>query len=118
MRVRCWPSHGRPTADARVLILCVAYKPGIADVRESPALEIIDRLRAAGAEVAFSDDLVPAVRVADGDLRSVEAPGEMRWDLVVVHTLHPNSDVAWLGDAPAVLDTTYRLGGVGHRTVL
>jgi UDP-N-acetyl-D-glucosamine dehydrogenase len=110
--------HGRPLAGARVLILGVAYKPGIADVRESPALEIIDRLREAGAEVAFSDELVPAVRVADGELRSVDAPGEMRWDLVVVHTLHPDYDAHWLADVPAVLDTTYRLHGIHHRTSL
>ncbi|WP_308016446.1 nucleotide sugar dehydrogenase [Jidongwangia harbinensis] len=102
---------GRAVAGARVLILGVAYKPGIADVRESPALEIIERLRRAGAEVSFSDDLVPVVALSDGEVKSVPAPEGETWDLVVAHTLHPGTDTSWLDEVPAVLDTTYRLPG-------
>jgi UDP-N-acetyl-D-glucosamine dehydrogenase len=50
---------------SRVLILGVAYKKDIDDVRESPALSIIDRLRAKGAEVAYHDPFVAEVRFDD-----------------------------------------------------
>ena len=50
---------------ARVLILGVAYKKDIDDVRESPALSIIDRLRAKGADVRYHDPFVSEVRFDD-----------------------------------------------------
>ena len=50
---------------ARVLVLGVAYKKDINDMRESPALSIIDRLRAKGAEVAYHDPFVAEVRFDD-----------------------------------------------------
>ncbi|THV10539.1 nucleotide sugar dehydrogenase [Nocardioides caeni] len=103
---------GRPLAGARVLVLGVAYKPGVADVRESPALEIIERLRRGGAAVSFTDQHVDRVRVAGAQLTSVDAPWRTAWDLVVVHTLHADVDTHWLAHAGAVLDATYRLAGV------
>ncbi len=59
---------------ARALIIGIAYKPNIADIRESPAAEIIERLQAAGAEVAYHDPHVPrfpAMRKHKIDLASV-----------------------------------------------
>jgi UDP-N-acetyl-D-glucosamine dehydrogenase len=50
---------------SRVLLLGVAYKKDIDDVRESPALSIIDRLRAKGAEVSYHDPFVREVRFDD-----------------------------------------------------
>jgi UDP-N-acetyl-D-glucosamine dehydrogenase len=50
---------------ARVLVLGVAYKKDIDDVRESPALSIIDRLRAKGADVRYHDPFVSEVRFDD-----------------------------------------------------
>ncbi|HEX5707383.1 MAG TPA: nucleotide sugar dehydrogenase, partial [Pyrinomonadaceae bacterium] len=50
---------------ARVLLLGVAYKKDINDVRESPALSIIDRLRAKGADVRYHDPFIPEVRFDD-----------------------------------------------------
>src|SRR3712207_9439019 len=58
---------------ARVLLLGVAYKKDINDVRESPALSIIDRLRAKGAEVRYHDPFIPEVRFDDAH---TEGPGE------------------------------------------
>ena len=46
-------------ANPRVLILGVAYKPGVGDVRETPVSELRDYLKAKGAEVAWHDPLVP-----------------------------------------------------------
>ncbi len=58
---------------ARVLLLGVAYKRDIDDVRESPALSIIDRLRAKGAEVHYHDPFVKEIRFDDAH---IEASGE------------------------------------------
>ncbi|HYH87172.1 MAG TPA: nucleotide sugar dehydrogenase [Pyrinomonadaceae bacterium] len=58
---------------SRVLLLGVAYKKDIDDVRESPALSIIDRLRAKGAEVRYHDPYVQEIRFDDAH---TEAGGE------------------------------------------
>jgi UDP-N-acetyl-D-glucosamine dehydrogenase len=56
---------------SRILVLGVAYKPDITDVRESPALDVIEALLAKGAEVSYHDPFVPSVRVGERELRSV-----------------------------------------------
>ncbi|MFY1623255.1 nucleotide sugar dehydrogenase [Micromonospora sp. WMMD723] len=110
---------GRPLFGARVLLAGVTYKPGVADVRESPALEIIGELVRAGADVAFVDDLVDTVRTPDGQLlHRVADPADREWDLVVVHTRQSGLDEAWLRGQPMVLDATYRLAGLPRREVL
>jgi UDP-N-acetyl-D-mannosaminuronate dehydrogenase len=101
-----------------VLILGVAYKPGVSDVRESPALEIVERLGEAGVLVSYADERVPSITVRGQRFDSVDRPAETRWDLVIVHSVHPETDLDWLRDQPAVLDTTYRLADVPWREVL
>jgi UDP-N-acetyl-D-glucosamine dehydrogenase len=51
----------KPLKDSRVLVLGVAYKKDIDDVRESPALDILQLLRAKGADVRYHDPHVPAI---------------------------------------------------------
>ena len=51
---------------ARVLLLGVAYKPDIEDMRESPALPIIELLRHKGADVSYHDFYVPLLHMEDG----------------------------------------------------
>ena len=63
----------KPMKNSRVLLLGVAYKKDIDDVRESPALSIIDRLRAKGANVSYHDPFVKEVRFDDAH---IEASGE------------------------------------------
>ncbi len=108
---------GVPLGMARVLVLGVSYKAGLGDVRESPALEIIELLAASGAEVSYSDPFVDAIMVPTaGALSSNSAAHEQSWDLVILHTLHPNVDYSWLEGHRAVLDATYKSGlpGVFH----
>src|SRR5918993_218212 len=59
---------------SRVLILGVAYKKDINDVRESPALSIIDRLRAKGADVRYHDPFVAEIRFDDAHTDSSGEP--------------------------------------------
>jgi UDP-N-acetyl-D-glucosamine dehydrogenase len=114
-------AQGRSVKDAEVLVVGVAYKPGVSDVRESPALEFMARLRAAGARVSFTDDLVDSLHLGgeEGEqLVGVAAPQSTHWDLVIVHTTHPDVDLEWLTGQPAVLDTTYRLPPAANCSVL
>jgi UDP-N-acetyl-D-mannosaminuronate dehydrogenase len=109
---------GRPVRGANILVLGVAYKPGVSDVRESPALDIMSRLRAAGARISFSDEFVDRIHIDGEELRSVSMPQNSEWDLVIVHTIHPRGDLSWLANQRAVLDTTYRLPPGPNHNVL
>jgi nucleotide sugar dehydrogenase len=106
-------SAGTGLRGARVLVLGVAYKPGVADVRESPALELLELLARRGAAVAYHDPLVPVLETEGAPLISAAAPEPGDYDLVIAHTLHPQGDYAFLADCRAVLDCTYRLEGDG-----
>lgn len=108
----------RPLAGARVLVVGVTYKPGVADVRGSPAVEIIDELTRAGAQVAFTDPRVERIATAGGELVGESSPIAGAWDLAIVHTLEPGVDYTWLSGTPLVLDTTYRLPPIPQRHLL
>ena len=92
-----------------MLVVGVTYKPDVADVRESPALEIIDELAAAGAKVAFTDPLVTElVTPHAGRLERHPNPVAAVWDLILVHTRQAAADHDWVSLRPTVLDMTYR----------
>ena len=59
---------GKPLRNSRVLVLGVAYKKDIDDLRESPALDIIELLRAKGADVRYHDPYVPVISHNGHDL--------------------------------------------------
>ncbi|MGW5679357.1 nucleotide sugar dehydrogenase [Streptomyces sp. NPDC003860] len=102
--------RGTATDGASVLVLGVAYKPGVADVRESPALTVIRELTALGADVSYHDPLVPRLDIDSTILDSVTAPDRTKWDLVLVHTAQSGMDLGWLSTQPTtVLDATYQL---------
>lgn len=101
--------RGKRVTGARVLVLGVAYKPGVADIRESPALEIMAELAGVGVDVTYADPHVPTLRLGETTLQSREQAESQEWDLVIVHTVHPGCDPSWLSGQNAVLDTTYRL---------
>ncbi len=99
----------RPVRDSRVHVLGVAYKPDVADTRESPALPIMESLRRKGACLSYTDAHVPSVRLAGGEeLRSVpladaDLPGA---DLVLIVTDH--ADFPWgeiVSQSRRILDT-------------
>jgi UDP-N-acetyl-D-glucosamine dehydrogenase len=82
----------------------VAYKAGTSDMRESPALKIIDLLQERGGEVSYQDPYVPELR--EHGLRSVPlADATEQIDLAVIVTAHPDIDFqAVLRDVPTVVD--------------
>jgi UDP-N-acetyl-D-glucosamine dehydrogenase len=106
---------------ARVLLLGVAYKKDVDDVRESPALSIIDRLRSKGCDVSYHDPFVREVRFDDAHtgvkgepLASVELSDQelKSADCVVIVTNHSDIDYKRVIDlAPLVVDTRNALNG-------
>ena len=84
-------NHGRQRSlsGAKVLALGVAYKSDIGDTRESPALKLIELLRAAGAEVSYHDPHVP--ELPEAGLSSVPLePAD--YDCVIIVTAHSGID--------------------------
>jgi UDP-N-acetyl-D-glucosamine dehydrogenase len=105
-------ARGIADADARVLLVGAAYKPGVEDFRESPALQIAGRLAERGAQVSYHDPLIAEVEVEGaGLLRNVAAPDASDYDLVLVAVVHPGNSYEFLADAEHVLDATYKTPG-------
>ena len=97
----------KPVNGSRVLVLGVSYKPDVGDVRESPALKLIELLGALGADISYHDAFVPDLLEQGLDLRSVElADGVVEAaDIVCVVTAHAGIDYADLaGRAQLVFD--------------
>ena len=112
-------ADGRQLAGARVIVLGASYKPGVRDLRESPALAIMAGLLRAGASVGYYDPLLPVIELPGGQvLASEAAPDGADWDLAVAHTLHPRTDYSWAHSCPRVLDGTYQFFGAAHRAVV
>jgi UDP-N-acetyl-D-glucosamine dehydrogenase len=81
-----------------VLVVGVAYKPNVADVRESPVEALINGLEKKGAQVSWHDDLV---KEWNG---GVSVPLSNNFDLAIIATPHDYLDLSKLGNAP-ILNT-------------
>ncbi len=101
---------GRPVKGSRVLILGVSYKAGIGDVRDSPALKMIGRLAAHGADVAYHDAYVQELRGLG--LRSVDLESALdAADIAVIVTAHPGIDFHALAARVPTVDLRGALRG-------
>ena len=99
---------GKPIRGSKVLAVGVAYKGGVDDRRESPALAVMARLQDRGANVGFSDPFVEAVRLGDRTIASLplDAATLRKQDCVLILTAHPGMDVRGLvAESPLVFDT-------------
>jgi UDP-N-acetyl-D-glucosamine dehydrogenase len=95
------------TEDPRVLVVGATYKPGVADLRESAALEIIRDLHMAGVHVDYHDPLAGSFE-HDGVVFESVPPSAEGYDVAVLTLVHPGQDVSWLHGCPVVIDGTYR----------
>jgi UDP-N-acetyl-D-glucosamine dehydrogenase len=97
---RALNEQGKALNGSKVAIVGVSYKPGVGDVRESPALKIIELLRAQGAEVSYHDDYVPELPAYGLKSEPVKDV-----DCAALVTVHPELDLEQLmREAPALVD--------------
>jgi len=110
----CLNDHGKPVKGSRVLVLGVAYKKDIDDLRESPAMDVIRLLQEKGADVEYHDPFCPVIKddghtpVQNLPLRSVPLTDKALEDsdAVVVVTDHTQVDYARVAQkARLVVDT-------------
>lgn len=103
--------RGKPLSGAKILCLGIAYKRDVDDMRESPSVFVMERLRDQGAILSYSDSYVPVfpeMREHDFDLASVELTPESvaDYDAVVLLTDHSDFDYEMLaGHARVLIDT-------------
>ncbi|KPL06186.1 hypothetical protein AMJ86_09585 [bacterium SM23_57] len=103
---------------SKILIIGVAYKPDIDDIRESPALDIIGLLKRKGADVVYHDPYIPQLIVEETfemecviDLNGAVSDA----DCVVIVTNHSNYDYeAILAASKCIVDTRNALGQLGR----
>jgi len=113
----------KPLRGSRVLILGVAYKADVSDLRESPALDLIELLQDRGAVVAFHDPLAHQFQIAGETLTSTELDADTlsQADCVVISTAHSSYDWAWIvSHARLIVDTrnaTYGVPTAGARII-
>ena len=100
--------RGRALRGSSILVLGVTYKPDVNDIRESPALEILETLERKGARVSYADPFTPQLTLGSAKLSAVEASAEAiaEADCVLILTNHTSFDYATIADrAMLVVDT-------------
>jgi UDP-N-acetyl-D-glucosamine dehydrogenase len=113
--------RGKAVRGARLLVLGLAYKPDIDDVRESPSFEIIEKLHQQGGAVDYNDPHVPQthqMRRHDLGMKSVPlSPDTLRlYDAVIISTNHAAYDWQMIADhSPLIIDTRNALRAVRGR---
>ncbi|MDP3774986.1 MAG: nucleotide sugar dehydrogenase [Gemmatimonadales bacterium] len=110
--------HSRAARGSTVLVVGVAYKKDIDDIRESPALDIIKLLQLMGANVLYHDPHVPEFRDDGSTLRSTPLTADLvrGADCVVIVTDHTGLDYAMIaGESRAVVDTRHAIAGLARK---
>ncbi len=106
---------GKCVKGSSILILGAAYKKNVSDVRESPALVVMELLEAKGAKVSYADPFVPTVTVAERvyESLSVEQKVLESADCVAIITNHDGFDYELVGKhASLIIDTRNAMKGV------
>ncbi len=103
---------------SKILVMGVAYKKDIQDVRESPSLDVIKLLDKAGAVVSYNDPHVPNVELDGFSLRSVAITlGRVKKaDACIILTNHSSYDYPWLAaNARLIVDTRNAMGSLAKK---
>lgn len=101
----------RSLKGSKILLLGVAYKPNISDMRESPALPLVDLLHKRGAKVTYADPYVPLLRLDDGSELTASPLDDAlvaEQDIVIVLTHHQAVDYDAVADAAKLVFDTRR----------
>jgi UDP-N-acetyl-D-glucosamine dehydrogenase len=106
----------RSLKGSRILVLGVAYKPDISDMRESPAVKLIGLLESAGADVSYHDPHIPEFTENGVSMSSVPLDAGV-YDCVVIVTNHSGIDYDRLvEDSQLVVDLRNATGSKGRRS--
>jgi UDP-N-acetyl-D-glucosamine dehydrogenase len=112
--------RGKPVKGSRILVLGIAYKKNVDDMRESPSVEIMKLLQQKGALIEYSDPLFPtfpAMRQHSFTLSSVELSSQVLalYDACILATDHDLFDYKMIwAHAALVIDTRGRLQPSSH----
>ena len=113
---RALNQRGKPMNGARVLVLGVAYKKDIDDLRESPALTIIELLQKDGAQVSYNDPYFPFIgkgRKYELQMKCAPLDEVDEYDCVLIVTDHSDYDYQWIAQhASLVVDTRNATRGI------
>ena len=105
----------KPINGARVHLFGIAYKRDVNDMRESPALDVLELLSRRGAQISYTDPWVP--EFDHGGHRMTSIPFDLAvttpFDCVVIATDHTGFDYARIAAMPLVVDTRNALKGAG-----
>lgn len=102
--------HSKPIRNSKILIIGVAYKENVADIRESPALEVIELLLHKGAVLSYIDPYVPELTINDQAIPSYSLKSGEHFDCLVLITAHSNLPYEELiPKAPLIIDTRNKL---------
>jgi UDP-N-acetyl-D-glucosamine dehydrogenase len=102
---------------SRIHVLGVAYKKDVGDVRESPALDILELLHRRGATLSYSDPFVPSLKIGELSLQSTN-PSRDHVDCAVICTNHTAFDYdAIVKTFPLIVDTRNALRGRASSTI-
>ncbi|MGE5608627.1 MAG: nucleotide sugar dehydrogenase [Bacillota bacterium] len=113
--------QGKAVKGSKILVLGLAYKPDVDDVRESPSFELIEKLEHLGATVDYNDPHIPAthkMRRHDLQMLSVPLTPETlkRYDCVIVATHHASYDWQFIANhARLIVDTRNAMRNVTGR---
>ncbi len=94
--------------NSKILIMGVTYKKDVKDLRKSPSIDVINSLRRHGAKVAYSDPLIPFLKLKEIDLKSVELNDKKikEFDCVLIATDHSGVDyMGLLKNAKLIFDS-------------
>jgi UDP-N-acetyl-D-glucosamine dehydrogenase len=109
--IRALNSQAKPLKGSKVLLVGVSYKEDIGDMRESPALKMIELLRREGADVAYHDPFIAELPELGLRSAALDADGS---DCVVIVTAHSGIDYeALVRTAPLVVDFRNATGATG-----
>ncbi len=111
-------THKKPLNGSKILVLGLAYKKDVDDIRESPSIELIEKLKAAGAKVDYNDPHVKRTpKQREHDLRMSSKPltaaNVGSYDCVLIATDHSDYDYPWIvKNAKLVVDTRNATGAI------
>ena len=111
----------KPINGARIHLFGVAYKRDVNDIRESPALDVLELLVRRGASVTYTDPWVPEFELGGHQLTSISFDDAIAsassMDCAVVATDHTAFDYSRVAEMPLVVDTRNALKGIGGPTI-